>query len=110
MKLLSPATLGYLAGCVTVVSFVPQVVRAWRTRRTRDLSLGAFTLLATGAVLWLTYGVLIGDWPVIATNLAVLVLVSAILVAKLRFDGAAPADEEAPAGGSVWESNPPTRV
>jgi MtN3 and saliva related transmembrane protein len=110
MKLLSPATLGYLAGCITVVSFVPQVLRAWRTRRTRDLSLGAFTLLASGAVLWLAYGLMIGDWPVIATNLAVLVLVSAILVAKLRFDGTSPAEGGQPAGGSVWESNPPTRV
>ena len=86
------ALIGFLAGCVTVVSFVPQVVQAWRTRRTRDLSFGTFALLGTGAVLWLTYGALIGDWPVITTNLAVLAMVSAILVAKVRFDGSAAAE------------------
>lgn len=80
------AFLGFVAGTITVVSFVPQVVQVWRTRRTRDLSFGAFALLASGAVLWLAYGVLTRDWPVIATNSAVLVLVGAILVAKLRFD------------------------
>jgi MtN3 and saliva related transmembrane protein len=78
--------IGFLAGCVTVVSFVPQVVRVWRTRRTRDLSAGAFVLLAVGAVLWLAYGVLTDDWPVIVTNSVVGVLVLAILAAKLRFD------------------------
>lgn len=78
--------IGLLAGTVTVVSFVPQVVRVWRTRRTRDLSFGAFLLLGTGAVLWFTYGLLTGDPAVIGTNLAVGLLVSAILVAKLRFD------------------------
>jgi MtN3 and saliva related transmembrane protein len=77
--------LGFVAGTVTVVSFVPQVVRAWRTRQTRDLSFGAFSLLAFGATLWLVYGVLTHDGPVIATNLSVVVLVSAILIAKLRF-------------------------
>ncbi|MBD0320701.1 MAG: SemiSWEET transporter [Gemmatimonadetes bacterium] len=78
--------IGFLAGCVTVVSFVPQVVQVWRTRRTRDLSSGAFLLLALGAALWLAYGVLTRDWPVILTNSAVGLLVCAILVAKLRFD------------------------
>jgi MtN3 and saliva related transmembrane protein len=80
------AVLGSLAGTITVVSFVPQVVLVWRTRRTRDLSFGAFALLASGAFLWFIYGVLIGAWPVIVTNGLIVVLVGAILVAKLRFD------------------------
>lgn len=79
------SAVGLVAGCVTVVSFVPQVVRVWRTRRTDDLSLGAFVLLASGAALWLLYGVLRRDPAVIGTNAAVGVLVAAILVAKLRF-------------------------
>ncbi len=79
------ALIGALAGTVTVISFVPQVIRVWRTRRTQDLSLGAFLLLGTGAALWLTYGLMMGDPAVIGTNLIVGILVSAILVAKLRF-------------------------
>jgi MtN3 and saliva related transmembrane protein len=78
--------IGLAAGTVTVVSFVPQVIRVWRTRRTRDLSFGAFLLLGTGACLWLTYGLMMRDPAVIGTNLIVGLLVSAILVAKMRFD------------------------
>lgn len=77
--------LGFAAGCVTVVSFIPQVIRVWRTRQTRDLSLGAFALLISGAMLWLLYGILTQDVPVIATNAVVGILVGAILIAKLRF-------------------------
>lgn len=80
------AILGTLAGTITVVSFIPQVMQVWRTRRTRDLSFGAFALLASGAFLWFVYGVLIGAWPVIVTNGLIVLLIGAILVAKLRFD------------------------
>jgi MtN3 and saliva related transmembrane protein len=81
------AALGLIAGCTTVVSFLPQVLQAWRTRRTRDLSFRAFALLGLGAALWLTYGVLTRDLPIVITNISVGLMVSAILVAKVRFDG-----------------------
>ena len=78
------AYLGYFAGILTVSSFLPQVIRSWRTRQTRDLSLGMFTLLTTACALWTVYGVLISEWPVILTNGAMVVLNSAIAVAKVR--------------------------
>ena len=77
--------LGYIAGAVTVAAFLPQVVRAWRTRQTRDLSLGSFTLLITAATLWIAYGAFTGDWPVIATNAGMLALNAALAVAKRRY-------------------------
>ena len=76
--------IGYAAGFLTIVSFLPQVLKAWRTRQVKDLSLGMFLLLGAGGVLWLVYGVMIGDWPVIITNAAMLAQISAILVAKVR--------------------------
>ena len=78
------AYLGYFAGILTVSSFLPQVIRSWRTRQTRDLSLGMFTLLTTACTLWMIYGVLTSDWPVILTNGAMVVMNSAIAVAKIR--------------------------
>lgn len=75
-----------MAGFLTVASFMPQVVRTWRTRKTKDLSLGMFALLITAGALWITYGVLSSDWPVIITNAGMVVLNCAILAAKLRFD------------------------
>jgi len=77
--------LRYLAGALTVVSFLPQVLRAWRTKQTKDLSVKTFLLLITAGVLWLAYGALTSDWPVIATNAGLVVLNSAILTAKLRY-------------------------
>ena len=77
--------LGYLAGLVTVGSFLPQVVRAWQTRRTDDLSLHGFALLVIASALWVAYGVITADWPVILTNVGMGVLNGALVVAKLRF-------------------------
>ena len=77
--------LGYFAGTITVLSFLPQVLRAWRTRQTRDLSLGMFALLVTSGLLWMLYGALTRDWPVVATNAGMVALNGALVVAKLRY-------------------------
>ncbi|HEX8361117.1 MAG TPA: SemiSWEET transporter [Longimicrobium sp.] len=74
-----------MAGALTVISFLPQVVRVWKTKRTNDLSLGMFVILITAGALWIAYGVVTSDWPVIATNGGMVTLNIAILVAKLRF-------------------------
>lgn len=78
--------IGFTAGILTVISFLPQVAQAWRTKQVRDLSLGTLVLLLTGGMMWLMYGVLSKDAPVIATNAGMVVLITAILVAKLKFD------------------------
>lgn len=77
--------LGYFAGVLTVSSFLPQVIRTWQTRRTGDLSLGMFALLTTASTLWIVYGGLTEDWPVILTNTGMVVLNGALAVAKLRY-------------------------
>jgi MtN3 and saliva related transmembrane protein len=77
--------LGYFAGTLTVVSFIPQVYKTWKTKETKDLSFGAFALLVTACSLWAIYGIIIHDWPVILTNVGMVLLVGAIGVAKLRF-------------------------
>jgi MtN3 and saliva related transmembrane protein len=77
--------LGYVAGTLTVVSFIPQVYRTWKTKHTKDLSFGMFALLVTACSLWAIYGIIIKDWSVILTNLGMVALNGAIGVAKLRF-------------------------
>ena len=77
--------LGYVAGAITVTSFLPQVVRAWRTRQTRDLSLSSLALLMTAGSLWILYGALSRDWPVVATNGGMVALLALLAVAKVRF-------------------------
>jgi MtN3 and saliva related transmembrane protein len=76
--------LGYVAGMVTVASFLPQVVRAWRTRQTRDLSLASLALLITAGSMWILYGALSRDWPVVATNSGMVGLLVLLAAAKVR--------------------------
>lgn len=77
--------LGYVAGAITVASFLPQVVRAWRTRQTRDLSLTSLALLITAGSLWVLYGALSRDWPVVITNTGMVTLLALLAGAKARF-------------------------
>lgn len=77
--------IGLFAAVCTTSSFVPQVIKAWRSRSTRDMSTAMFTLLVTGNSLWLLYGVLIGDLPIVVANLITLALVATILALKLRY-------------------------
>jgi MtN3 and saliva related transmembrane protein len=77
--------LGAFAGMITVGSFLPQVVRAWRTRRTRDLSLSSSALLITAGTLWMIYGALGADWPVVLTNGGMVALNLMLATAKVRF-------------------------
>ena len=77
--------LGYVASFLTVASFLPQVIRTWQSRQTRDLSLGMFSLLVTASTLWILYGIFINDWPVILTNIGMVLLNGSIGVAKVRY-------------------------
>ena len=77
--------IGLTAATCTRGSFLPQVIKAWRTRSTRDVSTSMFALLVTGNSLWLLYGALISDLPLVAANLVTLGLVATILALKLRY-------------------------
>ncbi len=81
----SPTWIGIAAAILTTTAFAPQAFQAWRTRSTRDVSLTMFSLMVTGVVLWLVYGILIDDLPLILANAVTLLLAGSILVAKIRF-------------------------
>lgn len=77
--------IGGLAATLTTVSFVPQAVRIIKTRHTQDISLPMYALFSTGILLWLIYGILIGDAPIVAANIVTLALSLTILILKLRW-------------------------
>ncbi|MBT5027653.1 MAG: SemiSWEET transporter [Nitrospinaceae bacterium] len=77
---------GYLAGFLTTISFLPQVVKTWKSRSASDLSLGMFSVFFLGVVFWLIYGLLLQESPIIFWNVITLALVLAILVMKFKFD------------------------
>ncbi len=77
--------LGFLAGALTTIAFVPQVVRIVRTRSARDISWGMFSIFSAGVALWLWYGIRLGSPPLIAANVVTLGLALSILFLKWRY-------------------------
>ena len=77
--------LGLMAGSLTTAAFVPQVLKTWKSRSAKDLSLGMFSLFCLGVIMWLIYGFAVNDIPVIAANVVTLLLASTLLFFKLRF-------------------------
>jgi len=77
--------IGGLAAVFTSVALIPQAWLTWKTRRTDGVSLGMYSIFTTGVALWLTYGLIIGAWPIIIANALTLGLAIFILGMKLRF-------------------------
>jgi len=79
--------VGFIAGGLTTISFIPQVVKTARTRSTRDLSGPMLLAFLIGLVLWTIYGLQVGSLPIIAANVITIGLVGAILGMKVKFNG-----------------------
>jgi MtN3 and saliva related transmembrane protein len=78
--------IGFMAATLTTVALVPQLMRVWRLRSAREISLGMFVMFSVGVTLWLVYGLSVHAMPVVLANAVTLVLSLAILGLKLRFD------------------------
>ena len=77
--------LGYIAGALTTFAFLPQLIKAIKTKSTKDISLLMFIVICTGISLWLIYGILIDSLPIILANMVTLLIAGAILLLKIRF-------------------------
>lgn len=77
--------VGYIAGALTTLSFIPQVVRAWKLKETRDLSLSMLLLFALGILLWTLFGIWTGSMPIIAANVITLGLILILLALKISY-------------------------
>jgi MtN3 and saliva related transmembrane protein len=76
--------LGYVAGILVVGSLLPQTIKSWKTRSTKDLSLWRYIIYIVGLILWVTYAVLINNGPVAVMNSIGLVLALSILYLKIK--------------------------
>ncbi|HOO89779.1 MAG TPA: SemiSWEET transporter [Syntrophales bacterium] len=76
--------IGFMAALLSAISMAPQVVKIYRTKKTSDLSLGAFGTLATGLFLWLVYGLLIHSLPVVVGNGIGFTITTYIIIMKIR--------------------------
>jgi MtN3 and saliva related transmembrane protein len=80
------ALLGYVAGAFTTVAFLPQLVRALRTRSTGDLSFPMLAMMAAGVALWSIYGFTVGSLPIVVPNAIMCAMVLALMVLRIRYD------------------------
>lgn len=76
--------IGYLAACLTTFSFLIQAIKSWKTKDLSGISVGMYSMFATGVALWLIYGLVIDSMPLILTNALTLVFALSVLVMKLR--------------------------
>ena len=84
--------IGLVAGALTSFAAVPQVVKTWRTGHARDISIWQPVLLTVGMALWLVYGIVLGDLPLILANSFSIACYVVLIVMKVRFgdDGRGP--------------------
>lgn len=86
--------LGYLAGTLTTAALIPQVWRTFRTKDVSGISLRMYVVFTTGIAVWLAYGVLLGETPMMLANSVSLVLACAVLVMKLKYGRRDPGGKE----------------
>ena len=77
--------VGVGAGLCSMASFVPQIVKIVREKDAEGVSLRMYVVTVSGFCLWIAYGVLLGSWPVWASNAVNLALAGTILALKLRY-------------------------
>ncbi|WP_117233973.1 SemiSWEET transporter [Vibrio maerlii] len=81
---IEPVTLGYIAAFCTTCSFIPQVIHTVRTKDTEAISLGMYSFFVFGVSMWLVYGIMVNDLPIIVANVITLALASIILLLKIK--------------------------
>ena len=78
-------SVGLLAGLLTTFGAFPQVIKSMRSKKTQDLSLMMIAVVLSGLVLWLAYGILISDLPLVMWNIVACIFYLILLVLKLKY-------------------------
>lgn len=75
---------GYVAACCTTIALIPQVLHVFKTKDTAAISLGMYSLFTFGVAMWLAYGFVLSNLPMIIANFITLILAMVILGYKIR--------------------------
>jgi MtN3 and saliva related transmembrane protein len=82
---MSTFILGLVAASLTTLAYIPQVVKTWKSKSSKDLSLKMLLTFCIGVSLWLIYGILEKDTPIIIANSVTLLLAFTLLFFKFKF-------------------------
>ena len=77
--------LGIMAGTLTTISFIPQVIKIYKTKDAKDLSIMTFCIFSCGVFLWLVYGIARRDLAIILANGVTLILILLIIAMKIKY-------------------------
>ncbi len=79
-------TIGIIAGALVLSSFIPQLFKAYKTKRMIDVSIYLMGLIASGMFLWIVYGIIRKDLVIIGTNVSGFILNVILIILKLKYD------------------------
>ena len=88
--------IGFLAGALTTIAFVPQALKIYTSKSGKDVSARMLLIFSAGLILWLIYGIMIESLPVILANVVTLILSGAIIVLKIRYSRTNPRNKQKP--------------
>jgi MtN3 and saliva related transmembrane protein len=77
--------LGYAAGAVTTFTFLPQVIKTWKEKSAKNISLLMFVIAVTNEIMWIVYGIMLNNWVIILTNSVLMVMALTMIYFKLTF-------------------------
>ncbi len=82
---MSPMYIGFVAAILGTICWIPQAWKGWASRDTSSLSLASNLMFLATVSLWLVYGIMVTDWPLILANICAVMAVLTIVTAKLKF-------------------------
>ena len=77
--------IGYLAGIIVAISLIPQVIKSWKTKSTKDISVMWTLIYLTGLILWVIYGIGILSFPIIIFVSIEALLAISLLILKIKY-------------------------
>lgn len=77
--------LGLVAGTLTTIAFLPQLMKTWKTKSAKDVSIEMLIVFSIGVFLWLIYGIYLQALPIILANSLTLIFNLIILGLKIRY-------------------------
>jgi MtN3 and saliva related transmembrane protein len=77
--------IGLMAAALTVIAFFPQLMKVGKTKSTKDISLGMFSIFCSGVFLWFVYGILMQDLPITIANFLIFIQAFVILMFKVKY-------------------------
>lgn len=77
--------IGYIAGVLGIGSLLPQLIKCWRTKSTEDLSIWRYVVYILSLILWIVYGVMISNGPLIAVCIVTLIIAILILYFAIKY-------------------------